>query len=698
MKSWVCGFAAMGVAGALGTTVWAQSADTGFDFGQLKQSLNIHGYDDGPIFGFMPTDLGLDGSELPDLPPLVLAEDGNTALWQLDLMTVLGQSGDIERLLPLDIVFEQLDDNRYRFYGDSQASLAFLTSDNDVNIAPDQMFDFSVEGIWHAGLQTVGQIAMDLGGVEFTTSDTAISFGGFDLFAGAWSDYKGDVQPDFSGLEPSTAEVMIGEIAPITAQHNGRFDSFNVEWQGFLMEAVQAMPEGSDRPVANILYGSPEILAASRQFSQALAFISAVGVGGDVEVLPLLAEPLTSIFATVPDHIDTGISMTLSVLPLSLEWSQFGDVSSVDLDGIKVTSVKQPGSPANSKFTIDVSPVQVDGNGARFGFDRLVAFAELSDFDAVAFSDRARALLMPDGSWGDLTGVILAALPGFNEEIYVEGFQVSGLDAFMDTGGADLSGPSQDDANAEIHMDKAWVRIALDDITALSGATLSYEYGLEGLDLPWDIAAGDSVIADYLTPSEDNLRELVPTDGNIQVQVANIPLAKWQAQLEMLPRRSSILDIEGLASELNLLTAAGFQFLALIAADPLVVTVDAAVGNELVGVDAQARYLLDFVTPETLGVGEGMVTVRRGDFLLQRLMKVHKSVALALRDPENVPDLAAFDFFDELTIARRQLSEARALAEVTEQGDWQFFVSIDPEIGALVNGLPMDSFLMFLEN
>ena len=89
---------------------------------------------------------------------------------------------------------------------------------------------------------------MEMGGFDFTAEDTSFSFGGFDFFAGAWADYEGDVQLDLQGLEPSTAQVMIGTMAPIDVVSGSDAESIKFHWEGMQLEAFQAV-----RRVASIL-------------------------------------------------------------------------------------------------------------------------------------------------------------------------------------------------------------------------------------------------------------------------------------------------------------------------------------------------------------------------------------------------------------------------------------------------------------
>ena len=62
-------------------------------------------------------------------------------------------------------------------------------------------------------------------------------------------------------------------------------------------------------------------------------------------------------------------------------------------------------------------------------------------------------------------------------------------------------------------------------------------------------------------------------------------------------------------------------------------TANVAIGGDLTGIEAEARYLLDFITPGTFGSGDGDVTVVKGDLLLQRLMRVNKSLSQELQIP-----------------------------------------------------------------
>ena len=91
MASWIGIIAAVAVVGLAGTSAWGQAAEKGFDFDQLTRSLNIQGEHDGPIMGLMPSDLGVDRSNLEDLPPLTLSDDGSSAIWRLDLLDVVGE-------------------------------------------------------------------------------------------------------------------------------------------------------------------------------------------------------------------------------------------------------------------------------------------------------------------------------------------------------------------------------------------------------------------------------------------------------------------------------------------------------------------------------------------------------------------------------------------------------------------------------
>ena len=696
MKSWVSKVASFVIISAAATSAWGQTTEKGFDFDQLTRSLNIHGEHDGPILGLMPSDWGVDQSNFEDLPPLTLSDDGSSATWRLDLLDVFGEGYADGPPVPVDVVFEQIDDSRYQFRSSSQSPLAAFMAEGDMTVRNEQTFDLTFEGVWHADIQVVGQIAIDMGGFEFAVEDTSFSFGGFDFFAGAWTDYGGDVQLDLSGLEPSTAQVMIGSMAPIEFASGGDFENIKIHWQGMQLESVQAVPTGSEHPVANALYGSPEILAASRQLSQALELMAVTG--GDLGFMTLLGAPLTALFAEIPIYSEVEAYATLTTLPISVAFSDWGDTWSLDVENISISSAKQPGTPADGDFTFDVGPVSVKAEEVAFGFERLLASAAVSDFDYAGFSEHASALLRPEGSWGDLSGLILTALSGLSEEIYVEGLKVSGLEAMTNATSLDLTSASKDGADAEMQIDNIWGRIALEDITSPSGAVLTYEYGLEGLAMPWDAIAGDTVSASYLTREGDGLGDLIPTDAFVRVQVANIPLARWQEQMEVLPRRASVLDLDGLASEVNILAAAGFQFLALIAADPLVLTANAAAGNDLTGIEAEARYLLDFITPETFGSGDGNVTVVQGDLLLQRLMRVNKSLSRALREQDAEASIEDYDFLDTLIATIRQLSEMRALANVTSEGDWHYRITLDPETRLMVNGLPGAEVTLLLGN
>jgi len=138
--------------------------------------------------------------------------------------------------------------------------------------------------------------------------------------------------------------------------------------------------------------------------------------------------------------------------------------------------------------------------------------------------------------------------------------------------------------------------------------------------------------------------------------------------------------------------------LALIAADPLVLTANAAIGGDLTGIEAETRYLLDFVTSETFGSGDGDVTVVKGDLLLQRLMRVNKSMSQELRNPDVQANAADFEFLTSLNTSIRNLSELRALANVTGEGDWHYRVTLDPELGVMVNGLPGAEVALLLGN
>ena len=686
MASWFGRIALLAVMGPLGPSAWGQTAQAEFDFDLLQRSLNLQGHHDGPLLGMMPFELGIDRSNFATLPSLSLSEDGSTASWTLNMRDVLGEADASAPPVPLNVVFEQIDDNRYQFQGTSQWPLAAILPAAEIAVGADQTFDLTFKGVWHADVQAIGQIAMDMNGFELNDNDTAISFGGFDFFAGAWTDYDGDVQFDLSGLEPSTAQVMIGALAPINIAIGGDFETIKFNWQGMQLEAVQAVPADSEHQVANVMYGSPEILAANRQLSQALDLMDATD--GNLGIMTLMGEPLTALFAEIPIYSEVEAYAALTTLPMSVVFSQWGDTWSLDVENIRISSAKQPGTPADGDFTVDVGPVIVKAEEVAFGFERLLASVGVSDFDYAGFSEHASALLRPEGSWGDLSGLILTALSGLSEEIYVEGLKVSGLEAMTAATGFDLGNASKNGANPEMRVDNIWGRIALEDITTPSGAVLTYENGLEGLAMPWDAIAGDSISARYWTREDDGLGDLIPTDAYVRVQVANIPLARWQAQMEVLSRRASILDFDGLASEVNILAAAGFQFLALIATDPLVLTANVAVGNEVAALEAEARYLLDFMTPETLGSGEGHVTIVQGDFLLQRLMRVNKSLSRALREPDAEASIEDYDFLDTLIAAIRQLSEMRALADVTSDGDWQFTITLDPEFGVMVNGLP----------
>lgn len=696
MASWTGIIAAVVVVGLAGTSAWGQTAENGFDFDQLTRSLNIQGEHNGPIIGLMPSDWGVDRSNLEDLPPLTLSDDGSSAIWRLDLLDVVGEGDADGPPVPVDVVFEQIDDNRYQFRGVSQWSIAALWDETDTKVDTDQTFDLTFEGVWHADIQAIGQIAMDMGGFDFTAEDTSFSFGGFDFFAGAWADYDGDVQLDLQGLEPSTAQVMIGTMAPIDVVSGSDAESIKFHWEGMQLESFQAVPTGSEHPVPNVLYGSPEILAASRELSQVLSLIATTG--GELTLMTLMVDPVLSLLAEIPVYSEVGAYTGLSTLPMSVVFSEWGDTWSLDVENIRISSAKQPGTPADGDFTVDVGPIAFKTDGMVVGFDRLLASAAVADFDYINSIDRISALLRPEGSWGDLSGLILTAFSGLSEEIYVEGLRVSGLETITNGAGLDFGSVSHDSADAEMQIDNIWGRIALENITAPSGAVLTYEYGLDGLTFPWEAITGDTVLSSYLTPGGNGLGDLIPTDAFLQLQVANIPLARWQTQMDMLPRRASILDFDGLLDELNILAAAGFQFLALIAADPLVLTVNAAMGSDLTGIEAEARYLLDFITPETFGSGDGDVTVVQGDLLLQRLMRVNKSMSKELRNPDVQASAVDFEFLISLNTSIRSLSELRALANVTGEGDWHYRVTFDPELGVMVNGLPGADVTLLLGN
>ena len=696
MASWSGILVSVAVVGVASTSAWGQTAEKGFDFDRLTRSLNIHGEYNGPIMGLTPSDWGVDRSNLEDLPPLMLSENGSSAIWRLDLLDVFGGGDADGPPVPVDVVFEQIDDSRYHFEGVSQWPLATLLAELDAKGDAGHTFDLTFEGVWHSDIQAVEQIAMDMGGFEFTVEDTSFSFGGFDFFAGAWAAYEGDVQLDLKGLEPSTAQVMIGNMAPIEFASGSDVENIKIHWQGMKLESVQAVPAGSEHAVANAIYGSPEILAASRQLSQVLDLMDTTG--GDLTFITLMVDPLSAFFDEMRVYSQVGAYTELTTFPVSVVFSEWGETRSLDLESIRISSAKQPGTLADLEFQVDVGPVVFEADEIVFGFERLLASAAVSDFDYVNSIDRISALLRAEGSWGDLSGLILTTLSGLNEEIYVEGLKLSGLEAMTNAISLDLTSASQDGADAEMQMDNIWGRIALEDITAPSGAVLTYEYGFEGLAFPWDAIPGDTVSAGYLTAESNGLGDLIPTDVFLQLQVANIPLARWQTQMDMLPRRASILDFDGLASEVNILGAAGFQFLALVAADPLVLTANAAIGNDLTGIEAETRYLLDFATPETFGSGDGDVTVVKGDLLLQRLMRVNKSMSQELQNPDVQANAADFEFLTALNTSIRNLSELRALANVTGEGDWHYRVTLDPEMGVMVNGLPGAEVTLLLGN
>jgi len=696
MASWSGILVSVAVVGVASTSAWGQTAENGFDFDQLTRSLNIHGEYDGPIMGLMPSDWGVDRSNLEGFPPLTLSDDGSTATWRLDLLDVFGEGDADGPPVLVDVVFEQIDDSRYHFEGSSQWPLATIVAENDVKGDAHQTFDLTFEGVWYSDIQAVEQIAIDMGGFEFTAEDTSISFGGFDFFAGAWADYQGDVQLDLQGLEPSTAQVMIGNMAPIDIVSGSDAESIKFHWEGMKLEAFQAVPTGSEHPVANVLYGSPELLVASRELSQVLSLIATTG--GELTLMTLMVDPVLSMLAEIPVYSEVGAYTDLTTLPVSVVFSEWEDTWSLDLENIRISSAKQPGTPADGDFTVDVGAVVFKADEVIVGFDRLLASAVVADFDYVNSIDRISALLRPEGSWGDLSGLILTAFSGLSEEIYLEGLWVSGFETMTSGTGLDFSNVSKDGADTELQIDNIWGRIALENITAPSGAVLTYDYGLEGLAFPWDTILGDMVSSRYLTPGDNGLGDLIPTDAFLQLQVANIPLARWQMQMDMLPRRASILDFDGLLDELNILAAAGFQFLALIAADPLVLTANAAIGGDLTGIEAETRYLLDFVTSETFGSGDGDVTVVKGDLLLQRLMRVNKSMSQELRNPDVQANAADFEFLTSLNTSIRNLSELRALANVTGEGDWHYRVTFDPELGVIVNGLPGADVTLLLGN
>ena len=696
MASWIGIIASVAVVGVAGTSAWGQAAEKGFDFDQLTRSLNIQGEHEGPIMGLMPSDWGVDRSNLEGFPPLTLSDDGSTAIWRLNMLDVFGAGDADGPPVPMDVVFEQIGDSQYQFRGSSQSPLAAFLAEGDMTVGHEQTFDLTFEGVWHADIQAIGQIAIDMGGFEFAVEDTSFSFGGFDFFAGALADYEGDVQLDLQGLEPSTAQVMIGTMAPIDVVSSSNAESIKFHWEGMQLEAFQAVPTGSEHPVPNVLYGSPEILAASRELSQVLSLIATAG--GELTLMTLMVDPVLSLLAEIPVYSEVGAYTGLTTLPMSLVFSEWGETWSLDVENIRISSAKQPGTPADGDFTVDIGPVVFKADEIIVGFDRLLASAAVADFDYVNSIDRISALLRPEGSWGDLSGLILTAFSGLSEEIYVEGLWVSGLETMTNGTGLDFSNVSKDGADTELQIDNIWGRIALENITAPSGAVLTYEYGLDGLAFPWDAIPGDMVSSMYLTPGDNGLGELIPTDAFLQLQVANIPLARWQMKMDMLPRRASILDVDGLLEELNILAAAGFQFLALIAADPLVLTANVAIGGDLTGIEAETRYLLDFVTSETFGSGDGDVTVVKGDLLLQRLMRVNKSMSQELQNPDVQANAADFEFLTSLNTSIRSLIELRALANVTSGGDWHYLITIDPEIGVMVNGLPGAEVALLLGN
>ena len=696
MASWIGIIASVAVVGVAGTSAWGQAAGKGFDFDQLTRSLNIQGEHEGPIMGLMPSDWGVDRSNLEGFPPLTLSDDGSTAIWRLNMLDVFGAGDADGPPVPMDVVFEQIGDSQYQFRGSSQSPLAAFLAEGDMTVGHEQTFDLTFEGVWHADIQAIGQIAIDMGGFEFAVEDTSFSFGGFDFFAGALADYEGDVQLDLQGLEPSTAQVMIGTMAPIDVVSGSDAESIKFHWEGMQLEAFQAVPTGSEHPVPNVLYGSPEILAASRELSQVLSLIATTG--GELTLMTLMVDPVLSLLAEIPVYSEVGAYTGLTTLPMSVVFSEWGDTWSLDVENIRISSAKQPGTPADGDFTVDVGPIAFNADGMVVGFDRLLASAAVADFDYINSIDRISALLRPEGSWGDLSGLILTAFSGLSEEIYVEGLWVSGLETMTNGTGLDFSNVSKDGADTELQIDNIWGRIALENITAPSGAVLTYEYGLDGLAFPWDAIPGDMVSSRYLTPGDNGLGELIPTDAFLQLQVANIPLARWQMKMDMLPRRASILDVDGLLEELNILAAAGFQFLALIAADPLVLTANVAIGGDLTGIEAETRYLLDFVTSETFGSGDGDVTVVKGDLLLQRLMRVNKSMSQELQNPDVQANAADFEFLTSLNTSIRSLIELRALANVTSEGDWHYLITIDPEIGVMVNGLPGAEVALLLGN
>ena len=696
MASWIGIIASVAVVGVAGTSAWGQAAGKGFDFDQLTRSLNIQGEHEGPIMGLMPSDWGVDRSNLEGFAPLTLSDDGSTAIWRLNMLDVFGAGDADGPPVPMDVVFEQIGDSQYQFRGSSQSPLAAFLAEGDMTVGHEQTFDLTFEGVWHADIQAIGQIAIDMGGFEFAVEDTSFSFGGFDFFAGALADYEGDVQLDLQGLEPSTAQVMIGTMAPIDVVSGSDAESIKFHWEGMQLEAFQAVPTGSEHPVPNVLYGSPEILAASRELSQVLSLIATTG--GELTLMTLMVDPVLSLLAEIPVYSEVGAYTGLTTLPMSLVFSEWGETWSLDVENIRISSAKQPGTPADGDFTVDIGPVVFKADEIIVGFDRLLASAAVADFDYVNSIDRISALLRPEGSWGDLSGLILTAFSGLSEEIYVEGLWVSGLETMTNGTGLDFSNVSKDGADTELQIDNIWGRIALENITAPSGAVLTYEYGLDGLAFPWDAIPGDMVSSRYLTPGDNGLGELIPTDAFLQLQVANIPLARWQMKMDMLPRRASILDVDGLLEELNILAAAGFQFLALIAADPLVLTANVAIGGDLTGIEAETRYLLDFVTSETFGSGDGDVTVVKGDLLLQRLMRVNKSMSQELQNPDVQANAADFEFLTSLNTSIRSLIELRALANVTSEGDWHYLITIDPEIGVMVNGLPGAEVALLLGN
>ena len=185
---------------------------------------------------------------------------------------------------------------------------------------------------------------------------------------------------------------MIGTMAPIDIVSGSDAESIKFHWEGMQLEAFQAVPTGSEHPVPNVLYGSPEILAASRELSQVLSLI--IATGGELTLMTLMVDPVFSLLAEIPVYSEVGAyTGSINASFMSVVFSEWGDTWSLDLENIRISSAKQPGTPADGDFTVDVGPIAFKADGMVVGFDRLLASAAVADFDYVNSIDRISALL-----------------------------------------------------------------------------------------------------------------------------------------------------------------------------------------------------------------------------------------------------------------------------------------------------------------